>query len=67
MYREPHVKPVQPRTIVTAATETPDTPKVPYTAKQRVREGMKESEKAGVERWNVMITTLQAAGLMEDK
>ncbi|CAM4098165.1 hypothetical protein L1N85_10700 [Paenibacillus alkaliterrae] len=41
--------------------------KVPYTAKQRVKDSMSESEKQGIERWNAMIDALKENNLMEDK
>lgn len=41
--------------------------KAPYAAKQKLREGMSESEKGGIRIWNAWHDTLIENGLMEDK
>jgi hypothetical protein len=41
--------------------------KAPYAPKQKLREGMSESEKGGVRIWNSWHDTLTENGLMEDK
>ena len=38
--------------------------KIPYVAKQRVKDDMTEAQKNGVIQWNLMVSKLQEAGLM---
>lgn len=41
--------------------------KVPYVATQRVKADMADSQKRGIETWNMMVQALKNNGLMEDK
>jgi hypothetical protein len=41
--------------------------KAPYAPKQKLREGMSESEKGGVRIWNAWHDVLKENGLMEEK
>jgi hypothetical protein len=41
--------------------------KAPYAPKQKLREGMSDSEKGGVRIWNAWHDVLKENGLMEEK
>ncbi|MNB87056.1 hypothetical protein D3C75_340290 [compost metagenome] len=45
----------------------PGAKKAPYAPKQKLKEGMSESEKGGVRIWNAWHDVLKENGLMEDK